>query len=122
MQVLLVEDEDAVRKLSRMSLTLQGYTVLEATRGEEAIRLFDKHADKIRILVTDVVMPDIGGRVLADTLRARKPDLKVLFVSGYTNDAIVRHGISESTDSFLQKPFTPMLLARKVRAMLDAVN
>ena len=120
--VLLVEDEDAVRKLSRMSLTLQGYTVLEATRGEEAIRLFDKHADKIRILVTDVVMPDIGGRVLADTLRARKPDLKVLFVSGYTNDAIVRHGISESTDSFLQKPFTPMLLARKVRAMLDAVN
>lgn len=117
--VLLVEDEDSVRKLSRMALSLKGYTVFEASRGEDALRLFEKHLSKIQIVVTDVVMPDMGGRALADALRAIKPDLKVLYVSGYTNDAVVRNGVSESSDAFLQKPFTPAMLAKKIRSMLD---
>jgi len=117
--VLLVEDEPAVRKFGRLALETHGYAVLEAASGEEALRLAASHAGPIHILITDVVMPKMGGREAAEILRSRHAGLKVLFVSGYTDDAVVRHGIVEATDAFLQKPFTPLTLARKVRESLD---
>jgi len=117
--VLLVEDEDAVRKLSRRLLELQGYTVLDAARGADALRLSDAHPGPIALLLTDVVMPQMGGRDLAFALRARRPEIKVLYMSGFTTDAIVRHGVAVATDALIQKPFTPVGLARKIRDVLD---
>jgi PAS domain S-box-containing protein len=117
--VLLAEDDEAVRRYTRLALEAQGYAVLEGGSGSEALRVAGAHAGPIHLLVTDVVMPNMGGRALAEALRAAHPGLKVLFVSGYTDDAVVRHGIVEATDAFLQKPFTPLALARKVRAVLD---
>jgi len=118
--ILVVEDEDEVRRLVRMSLEMQGYTVLEAGTGTDAIRILDAHSGEIQLLVTDVIMPDLGGRNLADAVRARRAGIKVLYMSGYTDDAMIRHGISEALHAFLQKPFTPLLLARKVRDVLDS--
>jgi nitrogen-specific signal transduction histidine kinase len=117
--VLLVEDEEALRILARQVLKSHGYEVLEAIHGDEAMRVADAHSGPIHILVTDVVMPLIGGRQLAERLRSVRPQTKVLFMSGYTDDAIVRHGILEAQAEFLQKPFTPSALARKVREVLD---
>jgi PAS domain S-box-containing protein len=117
--VLLVEDDDGVRRLARIALEAQGYTVLEAAGGAQAVTTAESHAGPIHLLLTDVIMPDQGGREVADAVRARRPGIKVLYVSGYTDDAVVRHGVFEATDAFLQKPFTPLGLARKVRAMLD---
>jgi two-component system cell cycle sensor histidine kinase/response regulator CckA len=94
--------------------------VLDADGGAEALRIAGGHSGPIHLLVTDVVMPGMGGRELAEGLRTRYPGLRVLYVSGYTDDAVVRHGIVEATDAFLQKPFTAVSLARKVRAVLDA--
>jgi PAS domain S-box-containing protein len=118
--VLLVEDEEQVRRLARLALEMQGYTILEASSGAEAVRVSDQHRGTIHILVTDVVMPGMGGREVSESLRLRRPGLKVLFASGYTDDAVVRHGIVQATDAFLQKPFTPLGLARKVREVLDS--
>ncbi len=120
--ILLVEDEDTVRRLARLALEMHGYTVLEASGGVEAVRMAVEHPTPIHMLVSDVVMPVMGGREVAEALRAKRPGVKVLFVSGYTDDAIVRHGIVEATDAFLQKPFTPTSLARKVRAVLDGTE
>ncbi len=117
--VLLVEDEEAVRRIACISLETQGYTVLVAGGGTEAIRVAKEHSGEIHLLVTDVVMPEMGGRQLAETMRLRRPGLQVLFMSGYTDDAVVHHGVSEATDAFIQKPFSPLGLARKVRAVLD---
>ncbi len=117
--VLLVEDEDSVRKLAHHVLELSGYKVLQAANGEEALSLAHGHAGPIHLLLTDVVMPHLGGRLLADRLLLIKPQAKVLFLSGYTNDAIVRHGVLESELAFLQKPFTTGALAQKVREVLD---
>lgn len=117
--ILLVEDEDSVRKLARHVLELNGYHVLEAADGDEALRLASTHAGDIHLLLTDVVMPNLGGRPLADRLLASYPQLKVLFLSGYTNEAIVRHGVIDSDFAFLQKPFTTITLAQKVRDVLD---
>jgi two-component system, cell cycle sensor histidine kinase and response regulator CckA len=117
--ILLVEDEDEVRKLARMSLEIQGYTVLEAGTGKDALSILEAHSGQIQLLVTDVVMPDLGGRKLADAVRARSIGVKVLYMSGHTDDALIRHGVSEELDVFLQKPFTPLVLAQKVREVLD---
>jgi PAS domain S-box-containing protein len=118
--VLLVEDAAAVRVVTRQVLDRLGYTVLEAPDGKVALHLATKHHGPLHLLVTDVVMPELGGRHLAEQLRALRPELRVLYVSGYTDDAVVRHGVLEAGTAYLQKPFTPEVLARKVREVLDA--
>jgi CheY-like chemotaxis protein len=118
--VLLVEDEGAVRTLSRMILQSSGYAVLEARDGQEGVWVAQQHAGAIHLLVTDLVMPRMSGRRLADLLVEARPGLRVLFLSGYTDEAVVRHGGLGASHAFLQKPFTPMSLARKVREVLDA--
>jgi PAS domain S-box-containing protein len=118
--VLLVEDEGAVRQLAARVLRQLGYTVLEATDGADALRVAGEHSGAIDLLLTDVVMPQLGGTVLAERLRDLLPRLRVLFMSGYTDHTIVRHSLLEPGVAFLQKPFTPELLARKVRAALAA--
>jgi PAS domain S-box-containing protein len=117
--VLLVEDEAGVRSLARLALQSNGYAVLEAADADAAVGLCQAHAGPIDLLVTDVVMPRVSGRQLADRVAALRPGVKVLFLSGYTDDAIVRHGVLETAKAFLQKPFTPTTLARKVREVLD---
>ena len=117
--VLLVEDEDVVRGLAVKILEAAGYKVLEARRGEEAIKLCSETSKPIDLLLTDVVMPEISGKEVADRLNELRPDLKVLYMSGYTDEAIVHHGVLDSSVQFIQKPFTPAALARKVREVLD---
>ncbi len=117
--VLLVEDEDSVRRIARIALEAQGYTVLVAGSGSGAMQLVEEYPGPIELLITDVVMPGLGGRELVEAVQQIRPEIRVLYISGYTNDAVVRHGIQTATDNFLQKPFTPLSLARKVRAVLD---
>lgn len=117
--VLVVEDDAAVRGLTRHILQNAGYAVLEAAGGDEALRVAIGHTGRIHLLVTDVVMPGLGGRAAAERLAERHPGLRVLFVSGYTDDAVVRHGVLHDKVNFLQKPFTPAALAGKVREVLD---
>jgi PAS domain S-box-containing protein len=117
--VLLAEDEDAVRALVRHVLQGCGYTVLEGRDGAEALRVARRHQGPIALLVTDVVMPRLSGREVAERLTAMYPGLKVLFLSGYTDDAVMRHGIQEAEVHFLQKPFSPAALVRKVREVLE---
>jgi two-component system, cell cycle sensor histidine kinase and response regulator CckA len=118
--ILLVEDESGVRRLSRTILEALGYTVLEAASGDEALEIARSHAGEIHLVATDVIMPGMSGRVLWDRWRVLRPDSRVLFMSGYTDDAIARHGVLEPGIAFLQKPFTPFSLAQKVREVLDA--
>jgi PAS domain S-box-containing protein len=118
--VLLVEDEEAVRSLTRSVLQRCGYTLLEAPDGVEALAVAQKYGECIDLLVTDVVMPRMGGRELAERLAVPHPAARVLFLSGYTDDAVVRHGVQEAEVAFLQKPFTPSALATKVREVLDS--
>jgi two-component system, cell cycle sensor histidine kinase and response regulator CckA len=120
--VLLVEDEDSVREPVRQVLQRIGYTVLEAREGDEALKICNQHDGEISLLVTDVVMPRMGGRDLAEHLVPMHPKMKVLYLSGYTDDAVLRHGVTEAATPFLQKPFTPEALARKVREVLDSGN
>ncbi|QEG30215.1 Blue-light-activated protein [Gemmata obscuriglobus] len=120
--VLLAEDEDGVRRLAKMVLQRAGYTVLEAHHGGEALRICEQHEGPIHLLATDVVMPNMGGRQAAERLRAMRPEMKVLFLSGYTDDTVVRHGVLEAEVAFLQKPFSPDALAQKVREVLDAAR
>jgi len=118
--VLLAEDAAAVRAVARQVLERQGYTVLEAPDGELALHLAQRHSGPIHLLLTDVVMPGMSGRQLADRLAPARPDMKVLYASGYTDDSVVRHGVLEEGMPYLQKPFTPESLARKVRDVLDS--
>jgi two-component system cell cycle sensor histidine kinase/response regulator CckA len=115
----LVEDEDAVRAVTRLTLQGLGYQVLGASQWTEAIRHCEQHRGPIHLLLTDVVMPEMGGRELAERLTQIRHDLKVLYLSGYTDDSIIRHGVLQADVAFLQKPFTPAALATKVRNVLD---
>jgi signal transduction histidine kinase/CheY-like chemotaxis protein len=118
--VLVAEDEDAVRALSRHVLQASGYTVLEARDGAEALRVASRHGRRIDLLITDVILPRLGGREVAARLAALNAGVKVLFLSGYADDGVLRHGILEAHVAFLQKPFTPASLAAKVRQVLDS--
>ena len=117
--ILLVEDEPAVRAVARQILTRQGYAVLEAADGQTALAMVDAGGPRVDLVITDVVMPGMSGRSLADRLASRYPGLRVLYMSGYTDDAIVRHGMLEPGLAYLQKPFRPDALARKVREVLN---
>jgi CheY-like chemotaxis protein len=117
--VLLVEDEDGVRALIRQVLHKHGYNVLEARHGGEALLTCERHQGKIDLLLTDVVLEHMSGRELAERLAKIRPEMKVLYVSGYADDAIVHHGVLNEGVAFLQKPFTTHSLARKVRSVLD---
>jgi two-component system cell cycle sensor histidine kinase/response regulator CckA len=118
--VLLVEDEDSVRSLVRDTLEARGYRVLEAENGEEALKVAEAFQGEIQLMITDVVMPGIGGRELARRLAKSRPQTRVLFLSGYTEDAILHEGGLEAGTTFLQKPFTLQNLARRVREVLKA--
>ena len=118
--ILLVEDEPSVRTLVRDELRKLGYQVVEAKNGIEACLLATQQAGSLQLLLTDVVMPGMGGRELAQHLSVIKPDLRTLFISGYMDDIGIMAGQEEGTSSFLQKPFTPEVLARAVRNLLDA--
>jgi CheY-like chemotaxis protein len=118
--LLLVEDEPQVRELTHKILTAQGYQVLVAKDGVEALEIAQRHQDHIDLLLTDVVMPRMSGRALADHLRANRPEMRVLYTSGYTDDAIVHHGVLDEGVHFLSKPYDLETLARKVRDVLDA--
>nr|MBI3611963.1 response regulator [Nitrospirota bacterium] len=118
--ILLAEDQENVRRLVTSILRSSGYTVLEASNGAEALHLCDQRPEPIHLLISDVVMPIISGRELVQRLAGKYPNLKVLFFSGYTDDAVVRHGVLEKGTAFLQKPFTPTGLLRKVREVLGS--
>jgi CheY-like chemotaxis protein len=117
--VLLVEDEDAVRALGARILERHGYTVLEARNGRDALAVAAQHLGPIDLLLTDVVMPEMGGKQLAEALVARDASLRVLFVSGYTDGDISRRGELDQCTAFLQKPFTASGLLGRVREVLD---
>ncbi|MEO8371325.1 MAG: ATP-binding protein [Candidatus Solibacter sp.] len=117
--VLLVEDDDMVRHLVRETLVRAGYKVLDTSDPLEARRISDKHRGNFHLLITDVVMPKVSGRELAEELKRRRPTMKVLFMSGYTDNAIINTGILHKEVAFLQKPFTPAALTEKVRDILD---
>ena len=116
--VLIVEDDDGVRALSSKALRLHGYRVLESSGGEDAMRICRDYPEEIHLLITDVIMPGMGGRKVADGVVGLRPGTPVLYVSGYTNDAVVRHGVEHDHVAFLQKPFSPSALIRKVQDVL----
>jgi two-component system cell cycle sensor histidine kinase/response regulator CckA len=115
-----VEDEEGVRDLAGRILGLKGYKVITASNPTEATQVCERYEGPIQLLLTDVVMPTMSGRQLAEHVAFFRPGLKVLYMSGYTNSAIVPHGILEEGTPFLQKPFTPDSLTRNVREALDA--
>jgi two-component system cell cycle sensor histidine kinase/response regulator CckA len=117
--ILLVEDEAVVRGLACRILEQAGYSVIEAAKGDEALQACEEHGDEIALLLTDVVMPEMSGKELADRLKSEYPELRMLFMSGYTDEAIVHHGVLDSTVEFIQKPFTPSGLLKKVRDVLE---
>jgi len=118
--ILLVEDEDVVRALASQILQQAGYKVMAAGRGDEAIRMSSEYASEIHLLLTDVVMPETSGKEVAKSVSSTRPGVRVLFMSGYTDEAIVHHGVLDKDVEFIQKPFAPAALVKKVRAVLDA--
>jgi len=119
--VFLIEDDENVRKFIRDALRRYEYKVLEAGNGEEAIDMIGNHSkDTIHLLLTDILMPGMNGRECAECLASFHPEMKVLYISGYTEGAVVHHGTLEAGMAFLQKPFTPKALVQKVRQVLDS--
>ncbi len=118
--ILLVEDEEQVRSLTRQLLEQRGYAVLEASGGDEAMQVERQHAGRIHLLLTDVVMPGMSGAEVANQLTARRPDLRVMYMSGYTDEAVLHHGVVSEGTTLLQKPFNDAALAHTVRRLLDA--
>jgi CheY-like chemotaxis protein len=116
--ILLAEDDDMVRKLTSEVLSLYGYQVLEAANGGTALLICEHHKEPIDLLITDVIMPGMSGRELANRLSQLRPEMKVLYMSGYTDNAIVHQGVLDEEANFIQKPFAPDALARKIREML----
>ena len=119
--LLVVEDEGVVRNLVRKRLQRDGYTVLEANHGEEALRIAIRYEGTIDLMVTDVVLPNMSGRQLAERMATIRSDTRVLYMSGYADSAIVQHGVLDPGIAFLRKPFTLDALASKVREVLDLV-
>jgi CheY-like chemotaxis protein len=117
--ILLVEDEELVRRVTGRILARHGYTVLEAVSGSDALVVSREHAGSIHLMLTDVVMPGMSGQELAEKVKSQRPTMKVLFMSGYTENAIIHHGVLDPDIAFIQKPFKYDTLARKVREMLD---
>jgi CheY-like chemotaxis protein len=117
--ILLVEDDASVRTIAKQTLERLGYRVLVAREGGEGVALAARHEGRIDLLLTDVVMPGLSGRAVADRLAPARPEMRVLFMSGYTEDAIVHHGVLDEGIAFIEKPFTPKHLGRVVRARLD---
>jgi CheY-like chemotaxis protein len=117
--ILVVEDNLSLEKIARRILERSGYTVLSATSADEAVRLSREHAGVIHLLLSDVVMPGQSGPALAAQLTSERPDMRVIHMSGYTDDAIVRHGALVGTTAFLQKPFTPDALVQKIEEVLN---
>jgi CheY-like chemotaxis protein len=117
--ILLVEDDVSVRNLAREILEMNGYKVIEAAEGKEALLLCERYQEPIHLLLTDVVMPEIGGRELSKRLVEKYPEMRVLYMSGYTDNAIVHHGALDHGTNFIQKPFSPAALVKKVRECLD---
>ncbi len=118
--ILLVEDEMAVREIESGVLQQSGYTVLNATSPQDALELCLDHKDSIHLLITDVVMPGMNGPTLAKQIAALRPGIKILYVSGYTNDALTHHELLDPNVFFLEKPFAPSTFLRKVREVLDS--
>jgi len=118
--ILIVEDDDALRKLACKILEPQGYSILEAKNGIEALRISEEHGDQIHLMITDAVMPGMDGRKLAEHLRPLRPDLKVIYMSGYTDNAILHDLVLNPETEFLQKPFSSEALKRRVREVLGA--
>jgi CheY-like chemotaxis protein len=117
--ILLVEDDERVRELARHVLQIRGYSLLEARDGQKALQVAAGHGGAIHLLLTDVIMPGMSGRDLAAQLTQARPGLKVLFMSGYTDEAIAHQGVLDPGVAFVEKPFSPAGLARKVREVLD---
>jgi CheY-like chemotaxis protein len=120
--LLVVEDEEPLRRLARRILESRGYHVLDAANGYDAIEVMAKHGSDVYLLLSDIVMPRMGGRELVERLHPVYPSLHVLFMSGYTEDMMLQHRIAELGISVLEKPFTPDTLLRTVRSTLDRIS
>ncbi|MGQ9501282.1 MAG: response regulator [Anaerolineae bacterium] len=116
--ILVVEDNAEVREIAALTLQRLGYTVLKAADGAEALRVAQEHPDDIHLVLTDVVMPRMSGKVLADQLCTLRPNLRVLYMSGYTSNVIVQHGVLDEGVTLLEKPFNATSLAQRVRTVL----
>src|SRR5262245_34920467 len=117
--LLVVENEAAIRNLLKMALQRNGYTVLAAESGHEALQLVRDHHGAIHLLITDVMMPDMDGPELVRQLSAIRPETRTLFMSGYMDDTLGQHGVLPSNVNFIQKPFSPRVIAQRVRDILD---
>ncbi len=120
--ILLVEDEDFVRDVTSEVLEMAGYHVLQASNAAEGLKIFERHAGEVHLLVTDVIMPGMNGRELALALKAKAPGLRTIYMSGYTQNIILQDGNSDEISAYLQKPFTLEALSAKVREVLDRAD